>query len=146
MPRKLSQFYPENKDMVDDVASIIITRHINASSVDEHIFVAPFACRVVSVREIHSVVGGASAAVRPRKITDTSAPGAAASTTVKEITTAAFDLTATINTTQQATLVSQASPVTSSDFYLAAGDRLALDFSGTLTNLVGIVVVHIKRV
>lgn len=144
MPRKISSYYPE-KDLVDDISSIIVTSELLAASVDKHIFTAPFACRVLSIREIHSVVGGASAAVRLRKITDTSAPGAAAGATVKELTTAAFDLTATINTTQVGTLVAAANPVRNSDFWLAAGDKLALDFSGTLTGLVGLVTIHIKR-
>lgn len=145
MSRKVTDYYPE-RDLVDDLGSIIITRNLTASSVDEQIFVAPFACRIASFREIHSVVGSTSAAVRPRKVTDTSAPGASASTTVKELTTAAFDLTATINTMVEATLVAAATPVTNSDYYLAQGDKLCLDFSGTLTGLVGVITVHIKRV
>lgn len=145
MSLKLSGFIPEAKNLVDDIASIIVTSELLAASVDKHIFVAPFACRVVSAREIHSVVGGASAAVRLRKVTDTSAPGAAASTTVKELA-AAFDLTATANTTQVATLVAAAALQPNSDFYLAAGDKLCLDFSGTLTGLVGLLTVSIKRV
>jgi hypothetical protein len=64
------------------------------TEVDTHMWIAPRAGKVVSIKEIHSVVGGAACAVRPRKITDTSAPGAVASATVKEITTAAFDCTA----------------------------------------------------
>jgi hypothetical protein len=148
MVRRMSQFYPEvgKDDMIYDGESIIVTVPINANSVDSWIYVAPFKARLVSAREIHSVVGGASAAVRARKITDTSAPGAAAGTTVKELTTAAFDLTAAINTTQVGTLVTAATPKENSDFYMNAGDKVALDFSGTLTGLVGVVVLHIKRV
>lgn len=146
MTKRASQFYPElGKDVIYDGQSLIITSELLAASVDKHVFIAPFDCRVVSVREIHSVVGSTSAAVRLRKITDTSAPGAAASTTVKEITTAAFDLTATINTTQTGTLVAAATNSKTSDYYLAAGDKLALDFSGTLTGLVGLLSIHIKR-
>jgi len=109
-----------------------LTIPLLASSVDTDVWIAPSPMIVVAVRESHSVVGGASAAVRPRKITDTSAPGAAASGTVKEITTAALDLTASINTQRSGTLVA-----TAADLTFAAGDRLALDFSGTLTGLVG---------
>lgn len=145
MPRKVSDYMPEGKDLADDVASMLITSELLAASVDKHIFIAPFACRVVSIREIHSVVGGTSAAVRLRKVTDTSAPGATASTTVKELITAAFDLTATINTMVEGTLVAAATPVTNSDYYLNTGDKLSLDFSGTLTGLVGVVSLHIKR-
>jgi hypothetical protein len=165
MSRKWSQFYPE-KGLVMDVPidtsanttadnlaagskvngvvivpQETITRTILAASVDEHIWIAPFACQVVSVKEIHSVVGGGSAAVRPRKITDTSAPGAAAGATVTEITTAGFDLTATVNTTQTGTL-----SATAADYTLAAGDKISLDFSGTLTGLVGIITIAVKAV
>jgi hypothetical protein len=150
MAKKLSQYLPgvgKRTDGIEiDGGDINLNVLIDANSVDRHIFVAPYACRLVSVREIHSVVGGAAAAVRPRKITDTSAPGAAASATVKELTTAAIDLTATINVTQVATLTAIAATVTNSDIYLAAGDKLALDFSGTLTGLIGNLTLHLKRI
>jgi hypothetical protein len=149
MSKKLSQYLPfagkRTEGMEYDGSDIILTVLIDANSVDRQVFVAPYACRLVSVREIHSVVGGASAAVRPRKITDTSAPGAAASATVKELTTANIDLTATINVTQVATLTAIAAILTNSDIYLAAGDKLALDFSGTLTGLIGVLTLHLKR-
>jgi hypothetical protein len=109
-----------------------------AASVDTDIAVATQPFIVLDVRETHSVVGGASAAVRPRKITDTSAPGAAASGTVKEITTAALDLTLSVNTQRQGAL-----SATPADYTFAVGDRLALDFSGTLTGLVGQITVAI---
>jgi hypothetical protein len=93
--------------------------------------------KVVSIKEIHSVVGGAACAIRPRKITDTSAPGAVAGATVKEITTAAFDCTAAANTTQTGTL-----SATASDYTFASGDKISLDVSGTPTNVVGVVVME----
>lgn len=148
MVKRVSSYYPEmgKDDMVYDGESIMIAVPISATSVDSWVYVAPFTARLVSVREIHSVVGSTSAAVRARKITDTSAPGATASATVKELTTASFDLTAAINTTQVGTLVASATPKTNSDFYMNIGDKVAFDFSGTLTGLVGMVIMHIKRV
>jgi hypothetical protein len=107
------------------------------TEVDTHMWIAPRAGKVVSIKEIHSVVGGAACAVRPRKITDTSAPGAVASATVKEITTAAFDCTAAINTTQTLSL-----SATASDYTFAANDKISLDMSGTQTGLVGIIVLE----
>ena len=107
-----------------------ISSQLLAASVDRHVFVATQRCQLIAVEEVHSVVGGSSAAVRPRKITaDAVAPGASAGATCIELT-GAFDLTATINTRAQGTLVSSA-------VIFEAGDRLAEDFSGTLTNLVG---------
>lgn len=112
-----------------------------AASVDNWAFVSPRTLQIISIREIHSVVGGGSAAVRPRKVTDTSAPGAAASSTVKELTTAAFDLTTVINTTVVATL-----SATAADLQLAAGDKIGLDFSGTLTGLVGVMTIAVRPI
>lgn len=120
---------------------LVVNSELLATSVDTHVFVADRAYQVMAVNEIHSVVGSTSAAVRPRKITDTSAPGAAVSATVKELTTAAADLTATINTTQALTL-----SATAADLLLAAGDKIALDFSGTLTGLVGVISISLKAV
>lgn len=119
--------------------SFVVSKEILAATANEHVWIAPFACQVVSIREIHSVVGGSSAAVRPRKITDTSAPNAAASSTVKELTTATFDLTATANTVVAGTL-----SATATDLQLAVGDHIALNFSGTLTGLVGTIAIELK--
>ena len=107
---------------------------IGASSVDSHFFIADRAYVVVQAEEIHSVVGGASAAVGIKKCTGTTAPASGTA-----IATANFDLTATINTTQTATL-----SATAADYTLADGDKLALDFGGTLTGLVGVVTVVLR--
>ena len=120
--------------------NFFITRAMTASSVDEHVWVATRPCILVNVREIHSVVGSTSAAVRPRKITDTSAPGAAASATVVEVA-ASIDLTATINTVVTPTLTASR---TARRF--KANDKLAHDYSGTLTNLVGVVTYEFEPV
>lgn len=121
--------------------TMTVTTELLAASVDKWVFVAPFACKVVSVKEVHSVAGGSAAAVSPRKITGVSAPGAAVAAGVTEITTAAFDLTATANTVVTGTL-----SATATDYTLAAGDKIGLDFSGTLTALVGFLVIELKRV
>ena len=120
-----------------------ITTDLLATSVDKHIFVATRACRVVAIREIHSVLGGASAAVRPRKIlsASASAPGATAGENVIELTTANISLTtgASIDVVQSPTL-----SATASDLVLAVGDKIALDFSGTLTGLVGVLIIELE--
>ena len=114
----------------------VVTVPLAAASVDQWAFIAPRKMKLLGIREIHSVVGGASAAVRPRKVTDTSAPGAAASATVLELS-AALDCTTTINTAQDATVTT-----TGNRHYFAKGDKLGLDFSGTLTGLVGMIEFH----
>lgn len=131
------------------VGGIIVPQHnqisteLLAASVDKWIFVAPWACKVTAIKEVHSVVGSTNAAVSARKVTSasTEAPGATASSTCKELTTAAVDLTATINVVQTPTL-----SATAGDYTLAAGDKIGLDFSGTLTGLVGSLTLSIKRV
>jgi len=111
-----------------------------AASVDTVMFVAKDPCRIVGFSEIHSVAGGSGAAVRPRKIlaATVAAPGAAAAAGVIELT-ASIDLTTTVNT-----LVSPAITATAAQTLFAAGDKLALDFSGTLTALVGRLTAHFE--
>lgn len=122
---------------------VAITSELLAASVDKWMFVADRAYRVVGFREIHSVVGGSGAVVRPRKVTaaGTDAPGAAAGATVKELTTADIDLTTTINVTQTPTLTA-----TAADALLAAGDKVGLNFGGTLTGLVGLLTMFLRPV
>jgi len=119
---------------------VVLTVDLLAASVDNDLWISNGNYMVVGFREAHDVVGGASAAVRPRKITDTSRSGAAASATVKELTTANIDLTASINVVRTPTLVA-----TRADLKFKSGDRLALDFSGTLTGLVGKLTVYLKK-
>jgi hypothetical protein len=122
---------------------VVLTTELLAASVDKWLFVADRAYIVTSVGEIHSVAGGAAAAVRPRKITaaSTAAPGAVVAAGITEITSAAIDLTTTANTSQAGAL-----SATASDFTLAVGDKIGLDFSGTLTGLVGSLTIVLKAV
>lgn len=117
-----------------DLDLITITDDLMAASVDEWVWVAPIACVLTSIGEIHSVIGGSGAVVRPRKVTaaGTAAPGDAAGATVKELTTADIGLETTINVAQSPTLTA-----TGADRIFAAGDKLAHNFGGTLTGLVG---------
>lgn len=122
---------------------IVLEATLDAASVDKHMFIANRAYEVTSVREIHSVVGSTGADVRPRKIlaASVSAPGATAGANVKELTTAVLDLTATADTHVSGTL-----SATAADLKFAAGDKLSLLFSGTLTNLVGRIVITLKAI
>lgn len=113
---------------------VAITTELLAASVDKWVFVADRAYAVTAVREVHSVIGGSGAVVRPRKVTaaGTDAPGAAAGSTVKELTAADIGLETTINVAQSPALAA-----TAADLLLAAGDKIGLNFGGTLTGLVG---------
>ncbi len=123
------------------VAPVVVTAELLAASVDKWVFVADRPYQVLSVQEVHSVVGGSGAVVRPRKVTaaGTAAPGDSAGATVKELTAADIDLTATINVVQDAALAA-----TAADLLLADGDKIGLNLGGTLTGLVGVIVITLK--
>lgn len=122
------------------VNNFFITSELKATEVSRDVWTCTRHCRLVNVREIHSVVGGSSAAIRPRKITDTSAPGASAGATVLEVA-ASIDLTATINT-----IINPALTATNSTLRFKPGDRLAQIGSGTLTGIVGVVTYEFEPV
>lgn len=132
---------PVNSSIDRNNTDTVIEVLLDGTFVARDVFVADRHYHVTQIREIHSVVGGASAAIRPRKITDTSAPGASAGTTVKEITTANISLTSTINTVQTPTLAT-----TLNDRRLKPGDRIAINPSGTLTGVVGVLIIVLSPV
>lgn len=129
--------------LASDSLRMQVSAELLAASVDNWIWIADRAYQVTGVRSVHSVAGGASAAVRPRKVLSaaTDAPGAAAGANVKELTTANIDLTAATNTAVNATL-----SATVSDLQFAVGDKMGLDFSGTLTALVGNITIFLKAI
>jgi hypothetical protein len=89
----------------------------------------------------YDVAGGASAAVQLRKCASgtTIASGTALLTT-------AFDLTAAADTPQRKSVAAGTMTTTVADRQLIPGDSLALDFSGTLTGLLGVgVTVRLRR-
>lgn len=108
----------------------------NASLADQAFFIADRAYIVKAISEVHSVAGNDAGAVNLQvtKDTGTNAPGAGTDL-LTDNSNAGFNLKGTANTVQNGTLVTTAATVT-----LAAGDRLAVDFAGTLTTLAGVVV------
>jgi hypothetical protein len=106
-----------------------------ADAVDIPIFIADRAYEVVSIKEVHGTAGGAGAAVVAKKCTGTQAASAGAA-----LHTGSIDLTATANTVITPTLTA-----TAADLVLAAGDRVALDFSGTISPLAGMNVTVVLR-
>lgn len=101
-----------------------------ASIVDETFFVASRAMRVATVSATFSVTNGGTLTAQLSKDTGTTAPGAGT-----DLLSTAFNLNATANTVQVGALVGTAGVVN-----LAAGDRLAIDFSAAGTNLVGAII------
>lgn len=118
---------------------LILTVPINASSVDQNIFIADAAYKVSSVEEAHTVAGNDASPVTAVlvKCTGTQAPSGGTA-----CTSDTFDLKGTANTVVTGTL-----SVTASDYTLADGNRLAIDFGGTLTTLAGgVITVMLERV
>ncbi len=113
--------------------------------VDQVIFQCPVghAYEVVAVSEIHAVAGsdGAAVSLQLTKDTGTTAPGAGTDLLTNN-TAAGFDLKGTANTTQAGALIT-----TAATLRLAAGDRLSVDFAGTLTAVAGLhLTVVLKRI
>jgi hypothetical protein len=103
------------------------------------IFIAPFACEVVSVREVHTTAGSDAGAVtlNVEKLTGTQSPDAGVS-----VLGATIDLKGAANTVQAPALTG-----TTADKQLAAGDRLCLKDTGTLTAVAGVcVAVELKKI
>jgi hypothetical protein len=108
----------------------------NGSLADQVFFVATRAFTVTGVREVHAAAGNDAGAVNLQvtKDTGTNAPGAGTDL-LTDNSGAGFNLKGTANTVQNGTLTGTAGALD-----LAAGDRLAVDFAGTLTTLAGVVV------
>lgn len=121
----------------------LITIPFDSGSVDTWMFIADRAYTVDLIEEVHSVVGsdGSAVTLAVRKITDVSAPGAVAGATVKELLSGTtIDLKATADT-----ILTPALTATSADLDLADGDKIGLNFGGTLTALAGgLLVVTLK--
>lgn len=96
-------------------------------------FVAPQACKVTAISEVHSTLGTDAGAVTAvvTKDTGTAAPGAGTSLHQS----GSFNLKGANNTVQNATLSTTPATLT-----LAAGDRLAVKLTGTPTAVAGAVV------
>lgn len=93
-------------------------------------WIAPMACSVSQVWEVHQTLGtdGGAVTVNLEKLSGTTAPDSGST-----ILATAFSLKATINTVQTGTLVTTQATKT-----LAKGDRLCLKDSGVLTAVAGV--------
>lgn len=99
--------------------------------------VIPVACEIISIRQLHQTAGtnGSPVTMYVEKLTGTQIKGAGVTTM-----NGTFDLKGVADTVQVATLTD-----TAADKTLAAGDRLSLVTSGTLTSVVGVVVTVLLR-
>ncbi len=105
-----------------------------AASVDSNVYIATRPCRVTAVSGVNRVVGGSGATATIKKCTGTTAPASGTA-----VHSTAIDGTVTADTVQTATLATDLATLT-----LAAGDRLAMDVGGTLTSLVGLIVIELQ--
>jgi len=96
-------------------------------------FVAPCTCQVTKVSEVHITLGTDSSAVTLdiERLQSTEAPGSGDAL----LGTTKIDLKGTVNTVQSPDLTS-----TTASLQLAAGDRLCLKDTGTLTDVAGVCV------
>ena len=112
---------------------------ISASSVDCNIFVPTSSWKVIAVSEVHTVGGSDSGAVTMQimKCTGTQAPSAGSA-----VLNSTINLKGTANT-----IASGAVVVGSGLMKINATERLAIDFTGTMTALAGgVVTVRMQRI
>jgi hypothetical protein len=122
--------------------SIVVSYPLVAASVDQVAFIADGPYEVIAAREVHETAGtdGSAVTLDIKKVTGTTA--GTSGTTVLATT---FDLKSTAKTvvTKNA---SSGLTTTLANRKLDAGDRLFLDFTGTLTALAGgMVTIYLKR-
>ena len=120
----------ENINVTGDIKSpnavITLTVQLTATDASRNVWIAPRACRLKSVSEVHGVASS-SGTLQVEKCTGTTAPG---SGTV--LLTGTVSLAGTAQTVVSGTLIA-----TESDLTFAAGDRLTIKIAGTMTNIVG---------
>lgn len=101
-----------------------------AAATDQVFFIANRALKVKSIKQIHSVAAGGTSTLTVIKDTGTDAPGAG--TTLMQ---GSFNLNATANTIQSATLAASAATIA-----LASGNRLSVKFANAIQASDGVVV------
>ena len=104
-------------------------------------FTAQYPCEIIWASEVHTTAGsdGSAVTLQLEKLTGTQAPGAGTT-----LLAAAFNLKGTANTvvTKKGTDLT----TTRTNLLLDSGDRIALLYSGTLTDVAGVQVsISIKQ-
>ena len=123
-------------------APVIVTWAIGPNAAlltlpDVSLFIADTDYELLSVSEVHEVLGtdGSAVTLDIKKCTTTQA--AASGTTMLAST---FNLKATVQTVVTKNKSNGGLSATAANVRLAAGNRLALDFSGTMTAVAGVCV------
>lgn len=125
------------------LAPVVVNLHavLNGDNVDQNVFIADRPYIVEAVRESHATAGtdGGAVTLDVKKATGTTA--IASGTTILGST---FDMKGTINTVVHKTRGNGgvlSTPVAT----LAEGDRLGVDYTGTITALAGVLVSIVLR-
>jgi hypothetical protein len=105
------------------------------AATDRQFFVAPIACAIVAISEVHAVAAGGASALQVTKETTTGAPGAGTDILTNN-TNSGFDLAATAQTVQVGTFAATS---------LAVGDRLSIDFAQAIQSTAGLLVTVILK-
>ena len=124
---------PSQFEVVHQYNYMVASTTIASSVADTYFFVAPAVCTVVGISAVHAVAGDDSGAVSGtiRRCQGTEAPASGDDL----LGTTKINFKATANTVQSPELTG-----TTANLTLAAGDRLALDVTGTTTNLAGVTI------
>ena len=101
------------------------------TAVDEVFFIAPRACIVKSIKQMHGVAAGGTSTMTVMKDTGTTAAGGGTSLHQS----GSFNLNATANTVQSATVSTTVATIS-----LAAGDRLSAHWLNAIQSTAGIAV------
>lgn len=109
----------------------------NTGLADQCFYTATKTVKIARIDYVHATAGtnGSAVNVQVTKDTSTNAPGAGTDLLTNN-TNAGFDCKGTINVVQSGAL-----SATAANLILVPGDRLSVDFSGTLTALAGLVIV-----
>lgn len=128
----------DRQTLLGAVLPVTFKLDANGGLATQPFFTAPFPMVIRGISEVHAVAGNDAGAVTSyiEKLTGTTAPGSGTA-----VMTGTFNMKGTANTVQDATLLAvkgDGSP--NAGIVLAAGDRLGIVFTGTLTTLSGVVV------
>jgi hypothetical protein len=125
----------------DNKLRLTVNCPLTTQCVDQAFFIADRAYEVLAVYEIHAVAGNDGGAVNLQvtRDTGTNAPGAGTDLLINNAN-AGFDMKGAANTLQTGALTA-----TAASRRLAAGNRLSLDFAGTVTALLGLTVTVVLK-
>lgn len=120
------------------IASANVAAGATGTDYDGRFFIAPFACEVLEVREVHQTLGTEGTAVTLMVKKCASGTAKASGT---DVLASGLSLKTTIDTPQTGTL-----HATAANSQLAEGDSLALVLTGTATAVDGVTVQAVLRI